>query len=140
MSFTEEQLSIIESIVNKRIIEHDRSRSIIRRELMTKLNSLKEDEDDNIQNYVLAVKTKINYDTTNDDIINMIDDLRDTIRSYKLICKQTTLEEKYASLLKCKVSELKLDLNWSCDDDIKENIATLKKLILEFPTKRWWLW
>ena len=36
MTFTEEQIYIIESIVTKRIKEHDISRSFVRRELMTK--------------------------------------------------------------------------------------------------------
>ena len=59
MTFTEEQIFIIESVINNRIKEHDKSRAVIRKDLMTKLNSLKEGEDENVQNYVLAVKTKV---------------------------------------------------------------------------------
>lgn len=143
MSFTEEQIFIIESIVNKRIREHDISRSLIRKDLMVKLNSLKEDEDENIQRYVYAVKMKIDYDTTNEELKAMIDGLRDIIKSYKLLSKQLSLERQYASLLRCQEYELrgKIDLNWNynCDEEIIDNINTLKKLILEFPTKkRWW--
>jgi hypothetical protein len=144
MTFTEEQIYIIESIVTKRIKEHDISRSFVRRELMTKLNSLKEGEDENVKRYVYAVKSKISYDTTNDELNYMINRLRDVIKSYKLLGKQMELEKKYALLLKCEATELKgkIDLNWeaSSDDEIIENINTLKKLIIDFPTKkRWWL-
>ena len=38
MSFTEEQIAIIETIISKRILDHDQERSNIRRELMSKLN------------------------------------------------------------------------------------------------------
>ena len=143
MTFTEEQIYIIESIVTKRIKEHDISRSFVRRELMTKLNSLKEGEDENVKRYVYAVKSKISYDTTNDELNYMINRLRDVIKSYKLLGKQMELEKKYALLLKCEATELKgkIDLNWeaSSDDEIIENINTLKKLIIDFPTKkRWW--
>ncbi len=146
MSFTEEQIYIIETIVNSRIKEHERTRAITRKDLMIKLNSLKEGEDENIQNYILAVKTKISYDTTNEELKIMIDGLRDIIRSYKLLDKQISLEKKYALLLNCEVDDLKgkIDLNWnaSSDDEIKNNINTLKKLILDFPLKKsWWkLW
>jgi len=145
MSFTKEQLSVIETMINERIRAHDISRSYIRRELMTKLNSLKEGEDENVPRYVYAVKTKISYDTTNDELNYMINRLRDVIKSYKLLGKQMELEKKYSLLLKCEVYELKgkIDLNWeaSSDDEIRDNINTLKKLILDFPTrKRWWLW
>ena len=146
MSFTEEQIIIIETIVNNRIQEHDKTRSLTRKDLMCKLNSLKEGEDENIQKYILAVKSKISYDTTNEELSIMIEGLRDTIRSYKLINKQMILEKKYALLLKCEVCDLrgKIDLNWeaSSDDEIKDNINTLKKLIIDFPMKKsWWkLW
>ena len=146
MTFTEEQLFIIESIVNNRIKEHDRARSLTRKELMCKLNSLNEGEDENVGKYVLAVKTKVTYDTTNEELHNMIEGLRDIIRSYKLLNKQMILEKKYALLLRCEVDDLKgkIDINWnaSSDDEIKENINTLKKLILDFPLKKsWWrLW
>ena len=143
MSFTEEQLFVIESIINNRIKEHDKTRAITRKELMCKLNSLKEGEDENIQKYVLSVKSKISYDTTNEELKNMIDGLRDIIKTYKLLEKQLTLEKKYSLLLRCEVCDLrgKIDLNWeaSSDDEIKENINTLKKLIIDFPTKKsWW--
>ena len=146
MTFTEEQIYIIESIVTKRIKEHDISRSLIRKELMEKLNSLKEGEDENIQKYVLAVKTKISYDTANEELKIMIDGLRDIIKTYNLLSKQIRLEKKYALLLKCELDDLKgkIDLNWNAsnDEEIIDNINTLKKLILEFPAKkRWWrLW
>lgn len=146
MTFTEEQIYIIESIVNNRIKEHERTRSITRKDLMIKLNSLKEGEDENVKKYVLAVKSKISYDTTNEELKVMIDGLRDIIKSYKLVGKQMSLEKKYSILLRCEVHELKdkIDLNWnsSSDDEIKENINTLKKLILDFPLKKsWWrLW
>jgi hypothetical protein len=144
MTFTEEQIYIIETIVNNRIKEHDRTRAIIRKDLMAKLNSLKDGEDENIQKYVLAVKTKISYDTTNEELKLMIDGLRDIIKSYKLLDKQLSLEKKYALLLRCEVDGLKgkIDLNWnaSSDDEIKDNINTLKKLILDFPLKKRWWW
>ena len=146
MTFTEEQIYIIETIVNNRIKEHDRSRAITRKDLMVKLNSLKEGEDENVAKYVLAVKTKISYDTTNEELKVMIDVLRDIIRSYKLLGKQMSLEKKYALLLRCEVDDLKgkIDLNWnaSSDDEIKDNINILKKLIIDFPLKKsWWrLW
>ena len=146
MTFSEEQLYIIESIVTNRIKEHDISRSLIRKELMGKLNSLKEGEDENIQKYVLAVKTKISYDTANEELKIMIDGLRDIIKTYNLLSKQIRLEKKYALLLKCELDDLKgkVDLNWNAsnDEEIIDNINTLKKLILEFPLKkRWWrLW
>jgi hypothetical protein len=146
MSFTEEQIFIIENIVNNRIKENEKHRSITRKDLICKLNSLKESEDENIQKYVLAIKSKISYDTTNEELSIMIEGLRDTIRSYKLINKQMILEKKYALLLKCEVCDLrgKIDLNWeaSSDDEIKDNINTLKKLIIDFPMKKnWWkLW
>ena len=146
MSFTEEQLFVIESIINNRIKEHDKTRAITRKELMFKLNSLKEGEDENIQKYVLSVKSKISYDTTNEELKNMIDGLRDIIKTYKLLEKQLTLEKKYSLLLRCEVYDLrgKIDLNWeaSSDDEIKDNINTLKKLIIDFPMKKsWWkLW
>ena len=146
MTFTEEQIFIIESIVNNRIKEHDKSRAVTRKELMCKLNSLKEGEDENVGKYVLAVKTKVTYDTTNEELHNMIEGLRDIIRSYKLLNKQMILEKKYALLLRCEVDDLKgkIDINWnaSSDDEIKDNINTLKKLILDFPLKKsWWrLW
>ena len=146
MTFTEEQIYIIETIVNNRIKEHDKTRAITRKDLMVKLNSLKEGEDENVAKYVLAVKTKISYDTTNEELKVMIDGLRDIIRSYKLLGKQMSLEKKYALLLRCEVDDLKgkIDLNWnaSSDDEIKDNINILKKLILDFPLKKsWWrLW
>jgi hypothetical protein len=146
MTFTEEQIYIIETIVNNRIKEHDKTRAITRKDLMVKLNSLKEGEDENVAKYILAVKNKISYDTTNEELKLMIDGLRDIIRSYKLLGKQMSLEKKYALLLRCEVDDLKgkIDINWnaSSDDEIKENINTLKKLIIDFPLKKsWWrLW
>jgi hypothetical protein len=146
MTFTEEQIYIIETIVNNRIKEHDKTRAITRKDLMVKLNSLKEGEDENVAKYILAVKNKISYDTTNEELSIMIDGLRDIIKSYKLLGKQTSLEKKYALLLNCDVEELrgKIDLNWnaSSDDEIKDNINILKKLIIDFPLKKsWWrLW
>jgi hypothetical protein len=145
MTFTEEQIFIIQKIVSKSIEEHIKNNSIIRRELMEKLNSLKEGEDENIQKYVLAVKTKIHYYTTNEELKYMIDNLRDIIKTYKLLGKQIILEKKYALLLKCELSELKdkVDLVWNptSDDEIKENISQLKKLIIEFQVKKsWWFW
>ena len=145
MTFTEEQIFIIQKIINKSIEEHVKNNSIVRRELMEKLNSLKEGEDENIQKYVLAVKTKINYYTTNEELKYLIDGLRDIIKTYKLLGKQIILEKKYALLLKCESTELKdkVDLFWNptSDDEIKENIAQLKKLIIDFPVKKsWWLW
>ena len=89
---------------------------------------------------------KIDYDTTNEELKAMINGLRDIIKSYKLLSKQISLEKKYASLLGCQEYELrcKIDLNWNAsnDSELIDNINTLKKLILEFPTKkRWWkLW
>ena len=146
MTFTEEQIYIIETIVNNRIKEHDKTRAVTRKDLMVKLNSLKEGEDENVAKYILAVKNKISYDTTNEELKLMIDGLRDIIRSYKLLGKQMSLEKKYALLLRCEVDDLKgkIDINWnaSSDDEIKENINTLKKLIIDFPLKKsWWrLW
>jgi hypothetical protein len=76
----------------------------------------------------------------------MIEGLRDIIITYKLLNKQMILEKKYALLLRCEVDDLKgkIDINWnaSSDDEIKENINTLKKLIIDFPLKKsWWrLW
>ena len=146
MTFTEEQIYIIETIVNNRIKEHDKTRAVTRKDLMVKLNSLKEGEDENVAKYILAVKNKISYDTTNEELKVMIDGLRDIIRSYKLLGKQISLEKKYALLLRCEVDDLKgkIDLNWnaSSDDEIKDNINILKKLILDFPLKKsWWrLW
>ena len=144
MTFTEEQIYIIETIVNNRIKEHDKTRAVTRKDLMVKLNSLKEGEDENVAKYILAVKNNISYDTTNEELKVMIDGLRDIIRSYKLLGKQISLEKKYALLLRCEVDDLKgkIDLNWnaSSDDEIKDNINILKKLIIDFPLKKRWWW
>jgi hypothetical protein len=146
MSFTEEQIYIIENIINDRIKAHDISRSLVRKELIHKLNLLIDDNDENIKKYVLAVKLRISYYTTNDELYQMIEVLRDTIKSYKLISKQIFLEKKYASLLNCEIDELKykIDLFWNAvsDYEIKDNISKLKKLILDFQTKKswWWIW
>jgi len=146
MSFTEEQLIVIENMINERIKAHDTSRCYIRKELIKRLNSLRDENDENIKKYVLAVKLRVSYDTSNDELYQMIETLRDTIKSYKLICKQLFLEKKYASLIGYDISDLKqkIELNWnaSSDYEIKENITKLKKLILEYETRKrwWWIW